>query len=464
MSVATSPMTGQRGLQSSRLPRRSSPCLVFLLFASCTFDAGKLRAPSRTDAALPADAETPDLPASSPDIGPEARVDVIPDVTIGSGDGALAEAGADIPAQSPAEAGPQTLEVGSGAGGSGGDSDVLGDAGGTLDVAMGPVGTGGFADASSETAGGGNGGATGADVPTTVDGTVAGSGGSLGTGGAIGAGGATGTGGSPSCVWGPFQAPEAITGLALDNYSQWAPSLSADGKTLYFGADSSAVKERIFVATRPDRGTTFSKAVALSEVNSTSGEGNPCISNDGLTLYFYSARPGGLGSSDVWSASRSSSTGSFGTPTPLAAINGASEDRFPWISADGLALLFSSTRSGAGDIYLATRSKPSGDFSPPSSLDGVNGPTTREDRAALSNDGLTIYFASDRPGGVGGKDLWMGTRTSAQASFSNFTNLKALSSTASDIDVSLSRDETELLFASNRIGDARIYRSVRTCQ
>ena len=195
-----------------------------------------------------------------------------------------------------------------------------------------------------------------------------------------------------------------------------------------------------------------------------SGDGTPCISSDGLELYFYSSRPGGLGGRDLWSASRSSIDGTFSAALPLAVLNGSNDDNFPWLSADGLTLLFNSTRSGTYDLYIATRTKPGGDFSPPSSVPGVNGSSTREERAALSNDGLTIYFVSDRSGGVGGKDIWMGTRTSAQGTFASFTNLKALNSTLTDMDVSLSRDEAEIVFVSNRVGDSRIYRSTRTCQ
>ena len=91
--------------------------------------------------------------------------------------------------------------------------------------------------------------------------------------------------------------------------------------------------------------------------------------------------------------------------------------------------------------------------------------TTREDRAALSNDGLTIYFASDRMGGLGDKDIWVGTRANADGNFGSFSSLQAINSSQRDIDVALAADETEIVFSSNRgAGRFQLYRSLRSCQ
>jgi Tol biopolymer transport system component len=269
-------------------------------------------------------------------------------------------------------------------------------------------------------------------------------------------------------VLGAFQAPEILTGLGLDTLDFYGPSLSADGKTLYFCASDASSDDNIYVATRTNRGTSFSAATALDSINTTSDDGSPAISNDGLTLYFYSTRSGGHNGGgddrDIWSASRSTIQGSFGAARRLAAINGTSDDNLQWLSSDELTIIFSSTRSGASDLYTAKRSRKSDDFSAPVELGGVNGTTSREDRAALSNDGLTLYFTSDRTGGLGDKDIWVATRSSAQGDFSNFTDLRVLNTTARDIDVALSADETELVFASKRSGQFRLYRSLRTCQ
>jgi Tol biopolymer transport system component len=319
-------------------------------------------------------------------------------------------------------------------------------------------GTGGTAGSGTQFVGSGGAiSASGGAASAGKTGTNAGASGSTGTGGAFG------TGGVPTCVLGPFQAPELVTGLNRDSLDHFGPSISSDGSTLYFSGSDALTLDDIFTATRADRGARFSAAVALDSVNTTSADGSPSISNDGLTLYFYSTRPLGMGGRDIWSASRPNLQADFGTATLLAAVNGDSDDNLQWLSADELTIVFSSTRSGGGDLYIATRSNRKSAFSAPDSLYGING-ATREDRAALSNDGLTIYFVSDRTGGLGDKDIWVATRTSPQGDFGNITNLEVVNSPQRDIDVALSSDEREIFFVSKRSGQFRLYHSIRNCQ
>ena len=73
--------------------------------------------------------------------------------------------------------------------------------------------------------------------------------------------------------------------------------------------------------------------------------------------------------------------------------------------------------------------------------------------AALSKDGLALYFTSTRPGGFGGEDLWVTQRASTDDSFGLPVNLGALINTeAADRNPSLSRDGHWLFFASARSG------------
>ena len=95
-------------------------------------------------------------------------------------------------------------------------------------------------------------------------------------------------------------------------------------------------------------------------VNSSYNDGTPCISPDGLSLYFASTRPGGVGFHDLWVATRTSTTDEWSEPVHLgSAINSWADDYGPSISSDGLTLYFRSNRSGGrgqGDIWVSTRS------------------------------------------------------------------------------------------------------------
>ena len=73
-------------------------------------------------------------------------------------------------------------------------------------------------------------------------------------------------------------------------------------------------------------------------------------------ILFESDRPGGAGDSDIWIATRPQLDAPFESPTPLPVINSPSFDGEPLLSADGCELLFASARpGGAGgwDLWRA---------------------------------------------------------------------------------------------------------------
>ena len=70
--------------------------------------------------------------------------------------------------------------------------------------------------------------------------------------------------------------------------------------------------------------------------------------------------------------------------------------------------------------------------------------------AFLSRDELTMYFTSDRPGGIGADDLWFTTRTSLDDPWAEPRNLATLNSTALDSLAVLSSDEHIMFFHSSR--------------
>ncbi len=91
------------------------------------------------------------------------------------------------------------------------------------------------------------------------------------------------------------------------------------------------------------------------------------------------------------------------------------------------------------------------DWSPPVHLDGVNS-SSGERNPVLSWDGRTLYFASDRPGGAGGFDIYVSQRSSWAAPWGTPQNLAALNSPSNEFTGSLSLDGRLLFFGSNRAG------------
>ncbi len=90
--------------------------------------------------------------------------------------------------------------------------------------------------------------------------------------------------------------------------------------------------------------------------------------------------------------------------------NGNTGEEIIGMNAKGdILLIYRSDFKGAGKIYV-TQSDATGQFSKPELLPAPINGTGDEIAACISNDGNTIYFASDRKGGMGGTDIYMCTK------------------------------------------------------
>jgi Tol biopolymer transport system component len=78
---------------------------------------------------------------------------------------------------------------------------------------------------------------------------------------------------------------------------------------------------------------------------------------------------------------------------------------FAWLSRDRPGGV------GSEDLWVATRATTRAPWSTPVPLGSVVNSTAFDGAPALSFDGTTLYFFSDRPGGFGGNDLYVTTRT-----------------------------------------------------
>jgi hypothetical protein len=123
----------------------------------------------------------------------------------------------------------------------------------------------------------------------------------------------------------------------------------------------------------------------------------------------------------------------FETPVPVAELSSPARTDNPTLTGDLLEIYFTTDRvSGNGDVWFATRATATAPFGTPAPLTAVNG-ASFETSSAIATDGLTLWFGSDRAGGVGANDIWVSQRAARGSDWSTPTNIAALNSSADDI-------------------------------
>lgn len=184
---------------------------------------------------------------------------------------------------------------------------------------------------------------------------------------------------------------------------------NANGQVLYFFrghttfsggffADTAAKKDEYALEPPP-----FSSTMEPAE-----GDCNPYFFNE-KTIIFASRRAGGYGGLDLWFTTFADTA--WSQPVNLGpTINSAYDENTPFLARDGRTLYFSSNRPesmGGLDIYSSVFEDSKLNWQPPLNLGTpVNSP---DDDAffRVSVDGNTAFFASDRLGGAGERDLYI---------------------------------------------------------
>ena len=146
------------------------------------------------------------------------------------------------------------------------------------------------------------------------------------------------------------------------------------------------------------------------------GEFAPTYFHDrqtGTTSLYFNRGQGGVGDFDIY-VSMLRRDGVFGRPSLVWELDSPQRDTRTAIRRDGLEMFITSGRPGgfgALDVWVSTRETTQDAWSMPVNVGPAINTTASEGGPALSCDGTTMYFYSDRPGGSGGRDLYVTTRT-----------------------------------------------------
>jgi hypothetical protein len=190
----------------------------------------------------------------------------------------------------------------------------------------------------------------------------------------------------------------------------------------------------------------YSPPVLDPNLNTASSEFDPCPTFTGLKLYFSSNRNGG--NWELFYATRPAPYAAFANATHLAELTSTGTDYGPCIRIDDCEILWASTRPGGGggtDIWRATRASPAVAFGTPTPVTEVN-TTGSESGPALTADGLTLFFGRN-------SDIWTAVRPSWTAPFGTPVPVAELNTSGNEREPHVTGDGLTIFWTAPTTGN-----------
>lgn len=194
---------------------------------------------------------------------------------------------------------------------------------------------------------------------------------------------------------GAWQVPEQVH-LGADTWFDVDPCISPDGKSLFFASTrplgaAPEGKPNMHIWVAEAAGQDWINARPVENVNSDGKDGTPTVARDG-TLYFFSDRNAESGKNSIYEAKLRD--GKYQSPAKVPPpVNSSESDTSPFISPDGHVLLFYSTRpggEGSADLYISRRIN--GRWTAPQNLGAIVNSSDEEDNPVVSPDGKQFFF------------------------------------------------------------------------
>ncbi|MDT0559689.1 OmpA family protein [Ichthyenterobacterium sp. W332] len=217
---------------------------------------------------------------------------------------------------------------------------------------------------------------------------------------------------------GSYQEPSLMNDEINTKYHEGLVSFSPDGNTMYFSRESyfekvfekdSLTRNRygvlhLFKASKLSNDWDNVEGFAINSQNYSVK--NPSVSTDGKTLYFASDMPGGFGKFDIYKASINAD-GTLGDPENLGQnVNTEGQEMFPYSSSNGNLYFSSNGHLGLGGLDVFYTKMIDGKQAPARNV-GVPVNSNADDFAfTLDEESEEGFVSSNREGGAGSDDVY----------------------------------------------------------
>ncbi|WP_289043528.1 OmpA family protein [uncultured Olleya sp.] len=214
---------------------------------------------------------------------------------------------------------------------------------------------------------------------------------------------------------GSFSEANLISGKINTKHHEGVVSVTPDGNTLYFSRESffENMYEKLeddntkisvlqlFKATKD--GDSWTNVQSLNINTNSYSVKNPSVSKDGKTLYFASDKPGGFGKYDIYKATIQSD-GMLGEPENLGdKINTSGQEMFPYAGDDEYFYFSSNGHLGLGNLDVFYT-----EYTGNAVVKNIGAPinSKADDFAFTIDEDKNGYVSSNREGGKGSDDIY----------------------------------------------------------
>lgn len=242
--------------------------------------------------------------------------------------------------------------------------------------------------------------------------------------------------------WGtPAKVPGADTTADEDDVT-----LSRNELELYF-KKSNGTDNDLYVMTRATTTSAWSSPIAVTTLNSGLSEESPRLADNDLTMYF------GRGG-DIYKGTRAAVGSQSWTVSAVGTLNTGNSEKWAAVCDSGYVILSRANGAAGQDLYDGTITAGATNL-----LTQLN-TSSNEQGTFITPDCLGLYFQSNRTNNL--YDIYMSTRTSTTAAWSNPTKLTDFNTaTFGEEDAWIAASQRTFAFASNASGNKDVYISAR---
>ncbi|WP_411894070.1 OmpA family protein [Winogradskyella sp. A2] len=217
---------------------------------------------------------------------------------------------------------------------------------------------------------------------------------------------------------GSYQGATLMNDKINTRYHEGLVSFSPNGETIYFSRESYFEKDfekdsiskvrysQLYLFKATKLGSDWDMVESLSVNSKNYSVKNPSVSSDGKTIYFASNMPGGYGNFDIYKASINDD-GSIGEPQNLGQkVNTEGQEMFPYISSNGTLYFSSNGHLGLGGMDVFFTKEIDGKVAPIRNV-GIPINSNGDDFAfTIDEEAEEGFVSSNRDGGKGSDDVY----------------------------------------------------------